>query len=143
MATRVMRFRTAFGRKKAVCRMRGRKAPRPGVFTTGIMPAVTFGAEFAPPTAKQLSQLRTWALQAHGLPTAYVCREAAFAVMHTDADPEAHFVWAPIERWAVEWWERHHAEKANRATLAVAEEHLVAAASVVDPPRATPLGTLQ
>merc|ERR1712194_306300 len=53
------------------------------------------------------------------------------------------FVWAPIEKWAAEWWERHHADKASRATLAVAEEHLITASSLVDPPRATPIGTLQ
>ena len=51
--------------------------------------------------------MRTWALQAHGLPTHGINREAAFALLPHEADPLFKHAWAPIERWIAEVWDTY------------------------------------
>ena len=58
-----------------------------------------------PPLEKDVKSLRTWAIQAHGLPTYGISREAVFAILPHEADPLYQFAWAPLERWATEIWD--------------------------------------
>ena len=51
------------------------------------MPSVTYGAECQPPQDKDVKSLRTWAIQARGLPTYGINREVVFAILPHEADP--------------------------------------------------------
>ena len=74
-------------RKRAILRLRTKKLARPRVFYTGILPSTLYGSECAAPHDRHVQQLRHWGLQAHGLPTHGINKDAAYALLPLSADP--------------------------------------------------------
>ena len=107
------RFATSLRRKKrlhALNSAAGRETDH--VFSTGITPASLYAAEVFEPPPALLQKLRSWAVEARGLPVKGHAHDITWALPSLNLDPLFKVRLAPLIRYHQEWWAIWQGEKA-------------------------------